>query len=108
MKLISLCLIFSLVLHGYAQQGDIFKPDSIRRGINAVKIQSSLRIDGFLNEPEWQLTPTSSGFIQIEPQQGAVPNFQTVVKVLYNSQSLYLGFFAKDSMGKKAIRGDRF
>ena len=108
MKLISLCLIFSLVLHGYAQQGDIFKPDSIRRGINAVKIQSSLRIDGFLNEPEWQLAPTSSGFIQIEPQQGAVPNFQTVVKVLYNSQSLYLGFFAKDSMGKKAIRATDF
>src|SRR5215831_200875 len=90
MKLVSLCLALLLVLQGYAQQDDIFKPDSIRRGIKAIKIQSSLHIDGFLNEPEWQWAPTSSEFIQIEPKQGAVPNYQTVVKVLYNTQNLYL------------------
>src|SRR6266542_1918752 len=44
----------------------------------------------------------------IEPYQGAAPNFETEVKVLYNKQYLYFGVFSHDSSGKKAIRATDF
>ncbi|MDE3250357.1 MAG: carbohydrate binding family 9 domain-containing protein, partial [Bacteroidota bacterium] len=82
--------------------------DTLRREIIATPIQTSLHIDGLLNEPEWALAQPSPRFIQVEPVQDAAPAFETIVKVLYNRQHLYLGIFAKDSLGKKAIRATDF
>ena len=76
--------------------------------MTAVKIQSSLHIDGLLNEAEWKLAMPSPHFIQVEPLQGQPPNFETDVKVLYNRQYLYFGIFCHDSAGKKAIRATDF
>jgi hypothetical protein len=101
----SVCLFISKT---YSQPSQIFKPDSIKKEIIATLIQSSLHIDGILNEPEWQLAKPSPRFTQIEPYQGSAPQFETTVKVLYNRQNLYLGAFLKDTMGKKAIRAIDF
>ncbi|HET9826102.1 MAG TPA: DUF5916 domain-containing protein, partial [Chitinophagaceae bacterium] len=92
----------------FSQPSEIFKPDSIRKKIIAIKIHSSLRVDGVLNEPEWQLAGPSPRFTQIEPHQGNAPESETSIKVLYNRQNLYLGIFSNDSMGKKAIRATDF
>ena len=99
-------ILFSL--QTFSQNTEIFKPDSVRKEIEAVEITVSLRIDGLLNEPEWQQAKASPRFTQIEPYQGAAPNFETFVKVLYNKQYLYFGVFSKDSLGKKAIRATDF
>jgi hypothetical protein len=61
-----------------------------------------------MNEPEWKLAKRSPRFIQIEPYQGKDPNYETEVKVLYNREYLYVGIFARDSLGKKAIRATDF
>lgn len=104
------CLIILIFfsLRSFSQNNEIFKPDSVKREINAVSILSTLRIDGVLNEPEWLRADVSSPFTQIEPFQGAAPNFETYVRVLYNKQYLYFGIFSKDSLGKKAIRATDF
>ncbi|HEY2720678.1 MAG TPA: DUF5916 domain-containing protein, partial [Chitinophagaceae bacterium] len=108
-RLILLTLLLPLIsLKIFAQDDQIFKPDSIKKEIDAVHITSFLKIDGVLNEPEWKLAKNSPGFTQIEPHQGAAPNFETTVKVLFNRQYLYLGIFSKDSLGKKAIRATDF
>lgn len=73
-----------------------------------MRIVSSLHIDGIMNEPEWQLAKPSPRFIQIEPHQSQAPHFETQIKVLYNQQYLYFGIFARDSLGKKAIRATDF
>jgi hypothetical protein len=91
-----------------AQNHEIFKPDSVRKEIDAVQIHSSLHVDGVLNEPEWKLAKPSPRFTEIEPVQGDSPRFETYVKVLYNKQYLYFGIFSKDSLGKKAIRATDF
>lgn len=105
-----LLLFFSVFLYinTFAQDAEIFKPDSARKQITAVEINSQLHIDGVLNEPEWQLASASPRFTQIEPHQGDVPSFETFIKVLYNKQYLYFGIFSKDSRGKKAIRATDF
>lgn len=103
-----LLLLCFVSLRTFSQDAEIFKPDSIKKEIDAVKITASLHIDGVLNEPEWTLAKPSPRFTQIEPHQGAAPNFETFIKVLYNKEYLYLGFFSKDSLGKKAIRATNF
>jgi hypothetical protein len=101
-------LLLLISFKTFAQDAEIFKPDPIRKEIDAVQITRSLRIDGLLNEPEWNLAKPSPRFTQIEPYQGAAPNFETEVKVLYNRQYLYFGVFSHDSSGKKAIRATDF
>jgi ribosomal protein S1 len=46
------CLFLSLILplRVFSQDAEIFKPDSIKKEVIATKINSSLRIDGILNE----------------------------------------------------------
>ncbi|HEV3249607.1 MAG TPA: hypothetical protein VGZ71_01565, partial [Puia sp.] len=92
----------------FSQDIEIFKPDSVKKQIEAVQIFSSLRIDGILNEPEWTKAKPSPRFIQIEPYQGKEPGQETEVKVLFNRDYLYFGIFSHDSLGKKAIRATDF
>ena len=77
-------LLLCISLRSFSQDAEIFKPDSIKKEIDAVNITTSLHIDGILNEPEWKLAKPSPRFTQIEPYQGAPPHFETFVKVLYN------------------------
>jgi hypothetical protein len=101
-------LLCAIPVSAAAQHSDIFPPDSVKKTIEAVRIETQLHIDGVMNEPEWRLTRVSPRFTQIEPQQGAAPNFATVVRVLYNRQYLYIGVYAQDPAGKKAIRATDF
>jgi hypothetical protein len=106
--LLTLCVLSAFLCRSSAQDAEIFKPDSTRKEIIAIPISANLRIDGILNEPEWKLAPPSPRFTQIEPKQGMAPNFQTDVRILYNSRYLYVGLFAHDSLGRKAIRATDF
>src|SRR4051794_32884901 len=54
----SLLLCF-ISLKTFSQDAEIFKPDSIRKEIDAARITTSLHIDGILNEPEWKLAKSS-------------------------------------------------
>lgn len=95
-------------LHAAAQNNDFFKPDSVRKKIEATETFSNLHIDGLLNEEPWQLAKTSPPFTQIEPYQGQAPTYRTDVKVLYNRRYLYFGITAHDPMGRRAIRATDF
>ena len=105
-------LLFLLLLiptmRSLAQDADFFKPDSVRRQLKAVKISTTINIDGKLDEPEWALAPPSPQFIQVEPNQGKPTAFETRVKVLYNQKYLYFGIILNDPLGKKAIRATDF
>ena len=104
-----IALLFVLIsLNTFGQDANVFKPDSIKRVMEAVKINNTLKVDGLLNEEEWKQAKASPQFIQIEPFQGKRPNHDTQIKVLYNKQFLYFGIISKDSLGKKAIRATDF
>ena len=106
--LLALLIALATVITSFAQETDVFPPDSVKKEIRAISINSTLHIDGLLMEPEWSLAAPSPRFIQIEPAQGKPTNFETQVKVLYNRQFLYVGVVAKDSLGKKAIMATDF
>jgi hypothetical protein len=55
------------------------------------------RIDGKLDEAEWQLAPAQGRFIQREPAFGWETTERTEFRVLYDDRTLYFGIWAFDS-----------
>lgn len=101
-------LFCGTAIYSWSQDAGVFKPDSAKKEMIAIQINGSIKVDGSLDEEEWKLARPSPRFVQIEPQQGMAPNFETEVRVLYNRQYLYFGFVCHDSLGKKAIRATDF
>jgi hypothetical protein len=99
--IISLLFSVNLILSAAAQE--VPRPEQ-RSQLKAVRVTSSIKIDGSLNESAWNIPDSASGFAQIEPVQGNSAKFPTVVKVLYNENSLYVGAICYDSLGKKGVR----
>jgi len=108
LKLTGIIFFLLIFVRSDSQDAGVFKPDSVKKEMIAVGINSAIKIDGLLDEEEWKLAKPSPRFVQIEPQQGMPPNFETEIRVLYNRQYLYVGFVCHDSMGKKAIRATDF
>jgi hypothetical protein len=104
MKKIFTILLFCTFVQSYAIAQEIFKPDSVRKKVVAVRVDANLKIDGHLDEPVWQTAQPVAQFTQVEPFQGENANFDTEVRVLYNKDYLYVGAFCRDPQGKKAIR----
>ena len=108
LKLTAAIILLATVFSCYSQDASVFKPDAVKKEMNAVPINSTIKIDGLLNEEEWKSAKPSPRFTQIEPQQGSAPNFETEVRILFNRQYLYFGITCYDSLGKKAIRATDF
>ena len=108
MKFVAVFFCLFLTVLSFSQDAGVFKPDSVKKEMIAVQINGSIKVDGLLDEVEWKLAKPSPRFVQIEPQQGMAPNFETEIRVLYNRQYLYVGFLCHDSLGKKAIRATDF
>lgn len=106
--LFACCLIFLIAPDVFAQDAEFFKPNPHRRELKAIKITGNIKVDGVLDEPEWNLTIGASDFIQVEPYQGQPSKFVTVIKILYNQKYLYVGVICKDPKGKKAIMATDF
>jgi hypothetical protein len=104
--LIILLLFFAVDI--YAQDTQLFKADSIKRVVEGTQINTHIRIDGVLNDPQWSRAKQVSDFIQIEPSQGERAIHRTELGILYNNQYLYLGVYCQDSLGKRSIRATDF
>jgi len=66
-----------------------------------LKIDESINVDGFLDEPVWEKAPGISDFIQFEPERGKPASLKTVVKILYDEDSIYFGFLCYDPRPEK-------
>ncbi len=71
---------------------DVYANDEFPKDFFATRIQKSPKIDGVLDEAEWQsvLCP-ASGFVQRSPNPGKAPSFPTEVTILYDNTSIYIG-----------------
>ena len=94
--------------HSSAQQAGIFAPSRNPRTIQAAEITNNLKVDGSLDETDWQRAVSVSNFFQVEPYQGNPLRTQTDVRVLYNRKFLYIAAFNRDTLGRKALRATNF
>jgi len=76
------------------------------KSISAYFIQSSITLDGILNEPAWNDAQTASDFFQQEPQEGTEATEETEVKVLYDKENLYIGVMCYDNKPEKIIHNE--
>lgn len=52
----------------------------------------AVRVDGKLDEPQWQSTTGVDSFVVTDPDTLARPRYQTIVKMFYSERGLYVGF----------------
>ena len=69
-----------------------------------VRISGEIKLDGRLNESDWQLALPLSDFMQTDPVAGAMPTEKTEVRMLYNDAYLYVGFHCFDNDPQKIVR----
>jgi Domain of unknown function (DUF5916) len=70
-----------------------------RRGapsLRATAVSAPLRLDGHLDEPQWQAADSIAELTEVEPTEGAVPVARTVVRVLATPDALMFGVMAYD------------
>lgn len=59
----------------------------------ALRVDAPIRLDGFLDEPEWSRADSITDFRQRDPEEGAPASERTVVRVLAAPGGLYIGFW---------------
>ena len=64
--------------------------------LEALQITSEIKLDGLLNEVEWQRAVPAMDFYQFEPAQGDPASQPTEVRVMYDTENLYVGFICYD------------
>lgn len=69
--------------------------------LHAVRATGSIRVDGSLDEPDWQRAIVARDFTQSYPAPGAAPVDSTLVSVLYDDNALYVGVRLFDSEPSK-------
>ncbi len=74
------------------------------KSITAVRCNPSAPvIDGFVNDPVWELAPRFGGFTQEEPEEGVAPTESTTVQVVYDDEAVYVAFTLYDSQPDKIV-----
>lgn len=85
--------------HEVAAQG----ADAGPRSAQVTRANSSIVVDGVLDEPAWNNAPPIGDLIQREPRPGETPTEKTEVRLLYGDGHLYVGVWCFDSEPDKMI-----
>ncbi|QLG44921.1 DUF5916 domain-containing protein [Costertonia aggregata] len=97
-----LVLVATIVFSQYDTQN--FQPPETPVTIMASRANSTITVDGRLDESDWNLAEPITDFFRVEPVQGGAIKNPTEVRILFDDKNLYFGIFAQDSLGKKGIR----
>lgn len=106
MKTLFITLLLLAAAHVRCQ--DIFSPDAVKKKFEATKIEGNIIIDGKLDDPAWATAAIVRDFIQTDPVQGVPAHRQTVVKLLYNKEYLYVAAICYDTIGRNRYRALNF
>ncbi len=84
-----LCLLLVLVACALA-------PASVRaerQSLAAVRAEHPVRVDGVLDDADWQRAPVATAFRVLAPREGEAPAESTVVRVLYDDTRVIFGIW---------------
>ena len=63
----------------------------------------AIQLDGVLDDPAWQRVAPATGFLQRDPDNGALATEQTEVRLLYDANRLILGVICHDSEPERVL-----
>ena len=75
----------------------------LARMANAIRVERPPRLDGTLDDAEWQAASPTANFLQREPFEGQTPTEKTEVRVLYDRHDVYFGIVCFDSDPGKIV-----
>ena len=93
-----LFLFFGSFYHTAAQENST---------INAERINSAIKFDGYLDEKVWKQAMPATSFTQQELVEGDPATEKTEVRILYNDENLYVGVICYDSEPDKIINREQ-
>ena len=99
---IATALVLGLLLSGQlaAQQLQVPVPSpEQRKHMIARRATGPIRLDGRLDEPDWQHLPAASGFAKVRPTFAAQSVYETEVRILFTDDALFIGAYNRDSSG---------
>ncbi|MDP2955549.1 MAG: hypothetical protein Q8N53_03940 [Longimicrobiales bacterium] len=67
-----------------------------RPTVIAVRISQRISLDGVLDEPAWSTAEPATDFYQVDPEEGQPASERTEVRIVYDSDNLYIGAFFHD------------
>lgn len=78
-------------------------PPGAPRTVTALFLPPSehVTLDGILDEPFWERAVPATDFVQIDPDNGSPATEQTEVRIVFDTQTLYLGVICHDSQPTK-------
>lgn len=97
MKSPILILFLNLFINCLALTMGFSQPVLQKKQANAGFITSLPKIDGILDDAAWQSIPELDQFVQYAPRNGALPAFDTKVKIAYDNKALYIAAFMYDN-----------
>lgn len=71
--------------------------------LEAVRITTPPKLDGYLDDPVWRQAAAAAGFRQREPDEGFLDTQNTEVRVLYDAGNLYFGVMCYDREIEKVV-----
>jgi hypothetical protein len=66
------------------------------KNLAALKINAPIKIDGILDEADWQQAAIADSFIVNSPSFGAAAKQKSAVRILYSDQAVYVGAYLYD------------
>ncbi len=78
--------------------------DVIKKKIEAIRIESSIKIDGSLDESAWSNAPVGTDFIESSPNPGNPDEYKTEFKIMYDNTNLYIGAVMYDVSKDSILR----
>jgi len=78
----------------------------LERKAMIVRAVGHIVVDGVLDEADWQKAPVATHFIQNDPREGEPATYDTEVRMLYDSDSIYFGVLARDDQPRRLIVND--
>lgn len=99
--------VLLLALSAHLAPAQMAEADEMSRPVaTGVPAQTAPQIDGRLTEPAWRVAPSISDFVQREPVEGRPASERTDVRVLYDSEALYIGASMFDGNPRGIVVGE--
>lgn len=71
--------------------------------VQMVRVEEPPVIDGRLDDPQWDQAPVLDGFRQVDPIENAEPSERTEIRLLYDSETIYVSVQCFDREPDKIV-----
>ena len=94
-----IALLYMLIIYGHTSADENIQ--TVKKDLPAVKTEQSPVVDGVLNDGCWQYAPQATDFI--DQRTEAPAKNQSVSRIVYTDQAIYVGFHLYDDIPDKIV-----